>query len=346
MHDGAHILAEIEDKLKKITALAELEWYALNAVSKDGPLAPLIQAIKTAPPEEKKQIGVLVNTLRTTIEQRIAQRRLELIKAADSEEKDVTLPVQAPMGSLHPVTYAIEEIADIFKSIGFTRLSYPEVEWEWYAFEALNLGKDHPARDDVETFFIQENADPNLGRMVLTPHTSSGQVREFKRLGTPPVRTINISKTYRPNWDATHTPMFHQFEGICVDKNITIANLKGTIDYFVKKFFGMERKIRLRPYKFMFTEPSFEIDITCGICMGEGQVNGEKCKMCKSGWLELGGSGMIHEQVLRNGGVDPDEYTGWAFGFGVERVYSMKQGFNLDDIRILYSNDIRFLEQF
>ena len=187
--------------------------------------------------------------------------------------------------------------------------------------------------------------------MVLTPHTSNGQNREMKRIGAP-IRMINISKCYRPNWDATHTPMFFQFEGLCVDKNITIVNLKGTLDYFAKKYFGPETKTRLRPHHFQFTEPSFEVDITCTVCKGTGfvQYSNEamdqslRCKVCKSGWLELGGTGMVHPNVLTVGGIDPIQYSGWAFGFGIERVIMMKYG--LDDIRNYYSGDIRFLEQF
>ena len=182
--------------------------------------------------------------------------------------------------------------------------------------------------------------------MLLTPHTSSGQNREMKRVGKPPIRMINISKCYRPNWDVTHVPMFYQFEGMVVDEGINITHLKGTIDYFAKQFFGEKRETRLRPFHFQFTEPSFEVDITCEVCLRTGEVNGEKCRVCKSGWLELGGAGMIHPNVLKEGGVDPEIYTGWAFGFGVERVFMMKEGLKLDDLRILYAGDIRFLEQF
>lgn len=183
-------------------------------------------------------------------------------------------------------------------------------------------------------------------RMVLTPHTSNGQVREMEK-GKLPIRMINIAKCYRRQIDISHTPMFHQFEGMYIDKNVSIAHLKGVFDYFAKAFFGPERKTRLRPFHFQFTEPSFEVDITCGICGGSGKLaDGTKCRLCKAGWLELGGSGMIHPNVLRNGGIDPDAYSGFAFGWGVERTYMMKSGSQLDDIRLLYSNDVRFLEQF
>jgi len=194
--------------------------------------------------------------------------------------------------------------------------------------------------------------------MVLTPHTSSGQIREMMRLGKPPIRMINIAKTYRPNWDASHVPMFHQFEGLCIDKKINITHLKGTIDYFAKEFFGEDRETRLRPFHFQFTEPSFEVDITCDLCKGTGVILSEtkdpvtgktsksKCRLCKQGWLELGGTGMVHPNVLNAGGIDPKEYTGWAFGFGVERVMMMKPGVGLNNMRALYDGDIRVLEQF
>jgi phenylalanyl-tRNA synthetase alpha chain len=219
------------------------------------------------------------------------------------------------------------------------------VEWEYFSFEALNMPKGHPARDDFETFFIEAKEHQKFGKMILSPHTSSGQNREMQRV-KPPIRMINIAKTYRPNWDATHTPMFHQFEGLCIDKNINITHLKGTIDYFVKEFFGKERTIRLRPAHFQFTEPSFEIDVSCGICLGKGEVGGKKCRVCKSGWLELAGAGMVHPNVLKMGGIDQKVYTGWAFGFGPERCMMMREEMKIDDIRILYNGDIRFLEQF
>jgi phenylalanyl-tRNA synthetase alpha chain len=191
--------------------------------------------------------------------------------------------------------------------------------------------------------------------MVLTTHTSNGQVREMERLGQPPIRMINIGRTYRRQQDATHTQVFHQFEGLVVDKGINIQHLKGTIDYFAREFYGPEAKSRIRPFHFKFTEPSFEVDFSCHICHGtgylEGQVDAEtggthKCRFCKSGWHEVGGAGMVHPNVLKAGGIDPDEYTGFAFGWGVERTYSLKEGLNLDDIRLLYGTDLRFLEQF
>lgn len=304
--------------------------------------------MSSVPDKEKKEFGKTINNLKTDIESAIAKREKELL--TDTEPyTDITLPgTRFPQGHLHLVTYAIEEITRIFSRIGFIRMNYPEVEWDYFSFEALNIPKTHPARDEFETFFIDtpESDKPKEGKMILTPHTSSGQIREMLRVEKPPIRMINIAKTYRPNWDTTHTPMFHQFEGMCVDKDITITDLKGTIDYFAKEFFGHERETRLRPYHFQFTEPSFEVDISCGVCNGTGVVNESKCKVCKTGWLELGGAGMVHPKVLVAGGIDPGTYRGWAFGIGVERVIMMKEGISLDDLRIMYSGDIRFLEQF
>ncbi|MEK7533611.1 MAG: phenylalanine--tRNA ligase subunit alpha, partial [Patescibacteria group bacterium] len=253
-------------------------------------------------------------------------------------------------GHLHIVTQAITEITRIFERIGFARVRHPEVDWDYYAFESLNMPANHPARDEWETFFIEypgkPGRDPHKQKIVLTPHTSNGQVREMEK-GKLPIRMINIAKCYRRQIDVSHTPMFHQFEGLYVDKDVSIGNLKGVFDYFVKQFFGSSRTTRLRPFHFQFTEPSFEVDINCGICLGTGKLaDGTVCKLCKAGWLELGGAGMVHPVVLRNGGVDPELYSGFAFGWGIERTSMMKSGTKLDDIRLLYSNDIRFLEQF
>lgn len=384
METNKEILKQFSSELEKTTSLSALEELETTYLGRNGIINAQLQKIKDVDPQQRKEFGQQINELKKEITEKLTSKRGELITKSESENNtDVTLPgKQYPKGSLHLITYAIEEISAIFEKIGFIRMSYPEVEWEFFSFEALNMPADHPARDDFETFFIEGKKDEKYGRMVLTPHTSSGQPREMMRLGKPPIRMINIGKTYRPNWDASHVPMFHQFEGLCIDKDINITHLKGTIDYFAKQFFGENREIRLRPFHFQFTEPSFEVDITCGICNGTGFIsnpvilerirqsaetsrgsidsrlrgndnennqddgNKIKCKLCKSGWLELGGTGMVHPNVLKAGGIDPNEYTGWAFGFGVERVFMMKQGLNLDDIRMLYGGDIRFLEQF
>ncbi|GAF85886.1 unnamed protein product, partial [marine sediment metagenome] len=216
---------------------------------------------------------------------------------------------------------------------------YPEVEWDWYSFGALNFPKDHPARDEWETFFVDAKPDSKLGHMLLTPHTSSGQIREMENV-KPPIRMINIAKCYRRQLDVSHYPMFHQFEGFVIDKGINITHLKGTLDYFAKSFYGQGVKSRIRPYHFQFTEPSFEVDFSCTICLGRG------CKVCGNGWLEIGGAGVVHPSVLMAGGVDPKKYTGFAFGWGVERALMMKPGLNIDDLRTLYSTKLEILKQF
>ena len=324
--------------------LESLEETKLQFLGRNGKLTLAIKNITKVPPEKRKEFGILANEVKQTIEDELETQksRLKSQKITKSVEKiDVTNPgIKPPLGHLHLVTQAIEEITDIFGKIGFERVRYPEVEWDWYAFEALNFHADHPARDDWETFFIKGEPDPKRGPMLLTPHTSSGQIREMERLGKPPIRMLNIAKCYRRQSDISHAPMFHQFEGLVIDKDIAITHLKGTLDYFAKSFFGPERKARIRPYHFQFTEPSFEVDVTCGVCNGLG------CKLCKEGWLEMGGAGMVHPNVLKAGGINPQKYTGFAFGWGVERVLMMREGLKIDDLRILYSNNLDFLAQF
>lgn len=348
MNDTDKLVSKLTTDLDSVKSLTDLESMQINYLGRNGSINQLLKKIEEIPTEQRKEYGTKINEIKGNVEKKLEEKKLQLL---GEEEKtsyvDITLPGKKyPSGSLHPVTYAIEEITSIFNKIGFIRMTYPEVEWEYYSFESLNMPKGHPARDDFETFFVKANEHNEFGKMVLTPHTSSGQNREMKRLVKPPMKMINIAKTYRPNWDATHTPMFHQFEGMCIDKGINITHLKGTLTYFAKEFFGEKREIRLRPHHFQFTEPSFEVDITCGICFGTGEVSGQRCKVCKSGWLELGGSGMMHPNVLREGGIDPEEFTGFAFGWGVERTFMMKEGLKLDDMRIMYGGDIRFLEQF
>lgn len=342
------LLKQLQEELTQINSLSQLEQTETKYLGRNGLINDLLKQMKDIAPAEKREYGQQVNTVKNEITQILSEKRQQVLTAEEvSQYVDITLPgKQYPQGSLHMVTLAIQEISKIFEKIGFIRMSYQEIDWEYFSFEALNMPADHPARDDFETFFVDVPPHPEYGKMVLTPHTSNGQNREMRRLGKPPIRMINIGKTYRPNWDASHVPMFHQFEGLCVDKGINITHLKGTIDYFAKEFFGENRKTRLRPFHFQFTEPSFEVDVSCGVCDGTGFVGANKCKFCKSGWVELGGSGMVHPNVLKAGGLDPEEYTGWAFGFGFERVFMMKEGLKLDDIRILYSGDIRFLEQF
>ena len=324
--------------------LGSLEETKLQFLGRSGKLTLAMKEITKVSVEKRKEFGLLANEVKQTIENALETQKskLKTQKLERVVEKiDVTNPGVKPLlGHLHLVTQAIEEITGIFEKIGFEKLRYPEVEWDWYAFEALNFPANHPARDDWETFFIKGEPDPKKGPMLLTPHTSSGQIREMERKQKPPIRMLNIAKCYRRQSDVSHVPMFHQFEGLVVDENISIVHLKGTLDYFVKSFFGLNRKSRIRPYHFQFTEPSFEVDVSCGICLGKG------CKLCKAGWLEMGGAGMVHPNVLKAGGVNPNKYTGFAFGWGVERVLLMREGLRIDDLRTLYSNNLEFLQQF
>lgn len=313
-------------------------------------LSKLTRQIRLVPAADRGQVGTVVNDVKKSIIDAINNKHVSTI-AGPQSNFDPTIPGILPSeGHLHIVTQAIDEITRIFERISFTRVRHPEADWDWYAFESLNMPASHPARDEWETFFIdypgRPGNDPHKKQIVLTPHTSNGQVREMKK-GKLPIRMINIAKCYRRQIDVSHTPMFHQFEGLYVDHDVSIGHLKGVLDYFVKQFFGPNRKARIRPFHFQFTEPSFEVDVSCGICMGTGRLpNGQACRLCKSGWLELGGAGMVHPTVLKNGGVDTTKYNGFAFGWGVERCFMMKAGTHLDDIRLLYSNDVRFLEQF
>lgn len=318
----------------------ELEELRIVYLGRNGKLTTLIKEIGKLPTDERKQVGRLINEAKQTLQKTISSQKNSLKESA-REWFDATISGKKPkIGHLHLITYAIEEISSIFEKIGFVRVRYPEVEWDWFAFESLNMPEDHPARDEWETFFIDQKAHPKYGKMVLTPHTSSGQPREMQRVKTPPIRMINIAKCYRRQSDATHFPMFHQFEGLVIDKDINISHLKGTIEHFAKQFYGKGATSRIRPFHFQFTEPSFEVDFSCVHCKGKG------CKFCKSGWHEVGGAGMVHPNVLKAGGINPEKYTGFAFGWGVERVYLLKPGLGIDDIRLLYGLDTRYLRQF
>ncbi|MCW1892400.1 MAG: phenylalanine--tRNA ligase subunit alpha [Candidatus Uhrbacteria bacterium] len=331
-------------------SMGELEEIETKFLGRKGELTAILRQLGTIPVEERKVVGSRANEVKMEGEAAIADRRQVFATSAhaeiaDTDWADVTEPgVRPPKGHLHPVSQAIREITKIFDHVGFSRVRHPEVDWDWFAFESLNMPKEHPARDEWETFFV-DAPETKQGRMVLTPHTSNSQVRELL-LGELPIRMINIAKCYRRQIDVTHVPVFHQFEGLYVDKDVSITHLRGVLDYFAKSYFGPDRVTRLRPHHFRFTEPSFEIDVSCGVCGGTGLLNGAKCRTCKRGWLELGGAGMVHPNVLKAGGVDPKVYSGFAFGWGIERTASMKSGTKLDDIRILYKNDIRFLEQF
>ncbi|MFC1789995.1 phenylalanine--tRNA ligase subunit alpha [Patescibacteria group bacterium] len=318
-----------------------LEKIRVSFLGRKGKISLLLKDLKNAPPQLRGQLGQQLNKTKNYLTGAISNQRKKFLESETKNQTwfDVTLPgIKPEIGHLHLISQAIEEISQIFDRIGFTRVRHPEIEWDWYSFEALNMPANHPARDDFQAFYIEAPTSPK-GKMVLTPHTSSGQIREMKA-HKPPIRMINIGRCYRPEYDVRHAPVFHQFEGLYINKQVSITHLKGMLSFFAEEFFGPERKIRLRPYDFRFTEPSFEVDITCALCQGKG------CRLCKEGWLELGGSGMVHPVVLKNGGINPQEYSGFAFGWGVERVMMMKAGLKLPDLRLLWSPDLRLLNQF
>jgi phenylalanyl-tRNA synthetase alpha chain len=335
---GYVIEAEQQAKALLGSSNASIDELRIKLFGNKSEFSRLTKKIRDVIPSDRQQAGIVLNEVKRKIEKQLNDSSSVKRQASNKEFFDVTAPgIPPPVGHLHIVTQAIMEITRIFERIGFTRVRHPEVDWDWYPFESLNMPPNHPARDEWETFFI--GLSDKQGQIVLTPHTSNGQVREMEK-GKLPIRMINIAKCYRRQSDVSHVPMFHQFEGMYIDKGVTIGDLTGVFNFFVKNYYGPDRKIRLRPFHFQFTEPSFEVDINCGICLGKG------CKLCKEGWLELGGAGMVHPVVLKNGGIDPDVYNGFAFGWGVERAYMMKSGTKLDDIRMLYGNDVRFLKQF
>ncbi len=330
---------------------AELEEVRVHYLGRKGELTLRLKELAALSEKERRVAGELGNEIKQAVEGEIARKEAAFgvaafAKIGDTEWIDVTAPgAPVPEGHLHLTTQAIREIVDIFRRLGFTRVRYPEVDYDWYAFEALNMPPEHPARDEWETFFV-DLPPGEKGKAVLTPHTSNGQIHELVR-GQLPVRMINLSKCYRRESNVSHLPMFHQFEGLVIDKDISVTHLKGVLDHFARSFFGPDRRTRLRPFHFRFTEPSFEVDVSCDICGGSGMlISGEKCRICKEGWLELGGAGMVHPNVLTAAGVDPEQWGGFAFGWGVERTFMMKAGMNIADIRILYRNDPQFLRQF
>lgn len=338
---------EFHEVLEQVTDLAALEKIKNQFLGRKGKLKTLLKDVTRLADEERRTIGAIANEVKDALEAAYGKKAREF-SAADEDEQaerewiDITEPGRAPQeGHLHLTTQAIEEITDIFARIGFAAVRVPEIDWDYYAFSALNFPKNHPARDDWETFFV-DASEGKKGEMLLTPHTSNSQVRTMETQQLP-IRMINIGRCYRRQIDISHVPMFHQFEGMLIDKGISVAHLKGVLDYFARAFFGEGRKTRLRPHHFRFTEPSFEVDITCGVCGGD---ESGVCRLCKGGWLELGGSGMMHPRVLEAGGIDPSVYSGFAFGWGVERTLMMREGIKIDDMRVLYKNDLRFVKQF
>lgn len=331
-----------EETLKQMHKLAsqeELQDLKVKVMGKKGSLTALMKKMGSLSAEERPQMGQVINEVRNSLEKAWEDRMKEiedyhLQKRLDEEKIDISLPgTTMPRGHQHPLSKVVEEIEEIFLGMGFTIAEGPEIETDYYNFEALNLPKDHPARDMQDTFFITEE-------IVLRTQTSPVQVRTMEELFPElPVKIIAPGKVFRNDDDATHSPMFHQVEGLLVDKGIRMSDLKGILLYFSRQMFGEAREIRLRPSFFPFTEPSAEVDVSCMLCSGFG------CRLCKgTGWIEILGSGMVHPKVLKMGGYDPMEVTGFAFGMGVERIAMLKYG--IEDMRLLFDNDIRFLEQF
>lgn len=333
------------DSLKKIflaelniaASVAELQQLRVKYLGKKGALTAQLKSLSTLPAEEKRSFGKTVNELKEFIETEISARasvlgNADLRKRLASEAIDVTLPGKyTPFGSEHPINKVLKEITDVFITMGFGVEEGPQVELDYYNFEALNMPKDHPARDMQDTFYITDD-------VMLRTHTSPVQIRVMEQK-KPPLRFIAPGKVYRCDADVSHTPMFHQVEGLMVDTDISFSDLKGVLETFIHRIFGPDTPVRFRPSFFPFTEPSAEVDIGCVFCKRRG------CPVCKStGWLEILGAGMVNPHVFEMVGYDPEAYTGFAFGMGVERITMLK--YSIDDIRLFYENDIRFLRQF
>lgn len=326
-------------ELEQVKSLDALNGLRIKYMGKKGMLTQVLRGMGALAPEERPLIGKLANEIRDELERFIEEQKQRLSKEAleqklASETIDVTLPGRPlQLGHKHPLTLVLDEIKQIFTGMGFTIAEGPEIELDYYNFEALNIPKDHPARDMQDSFYIAPE-------VLLRTHTSPVQVRTMEKMVPQlPVKIIAPGKVYRRDDDATHSPMFHQVEGLLIDTKVTFADLKGTLLAFARQMFGEERKIRLRPSYFPFTEPSAEVDISCFKCGGSG------CRICKnSGWIEILGSGMVDPKVLEMSGYDPEKVSGFAFGMGVERIAMLKYG--IDDLRLLFENDLRFLKQF
>ena len=332
------IKVSVEEALKNADAMEALENIRIKFMGKKGELTAVLKGMGKLSPEERPKIGALANEIRQRLEKEIEEKKAAIaaaIEAKKLEEEviDVTMPGKRNNeGKLHPLTQVMNELKEIFMGMGFSVADGPEVEYDYYNFEALNIPKNHPARDTQDTFYIADN-------IVLRTQTSGMQVRVMEKT-KPPIRIIAPGKVYRSDTqDATHSPVVHQIEGLVVDKNITMADLKGTLEMFVKKLYGEQTRVRFRPHHFPFTEPSAEMDYSCFNCGGKG------CSVCKGeGWIEILGCGMVHPKVLANCGIDPEEYTGFAFGIGLERIAMGK--YSINDLRLFFENDLRFLEQF
>ena len=326
------------EELEKLNLPKDLEDFRVRVMGKKGPLTELLRGMGSLPAEERPKMGQLVNELRSTLETALKERETA-VQATLKEQRmkeerlDITMPgKKAETGGLHPLNIVLADLIDIFQSMGFDVVDGPEVETDHYCFEALNLPQDHPARDMQDTFYITDS-------ILLRTQTSAAQVRTMEQR-KPPIRIICPGRVYRADEvDATHSPVFHQVEGLVVDKGITMCDLKGILEQFAHEIYGPETKVKFRPSFFPFTEPSVEVDVSCSECGGKG------CRVCKgSGWIEILGAGMVHPNVLAGCGIDPEVYSGFAFGIGLDRLTITK--YKISDIRLLFENDLRFLEQF
>lgn len=330
-----------ENALKELHDCLEgkgLDALRVKYLGKKGELTTILKQMGKLSAEERPVIGQMANEVRQTLEDAVARRQEELkAKELDrrlaSEKLDITMPGKTRAeGGLHPLSIVQEDLIDIFRSMGFDVVDGPEIETDYYCFEALNVPKDHPARDMQDTFYLGEN-------LLLRTQTSAAQIRTMEGR-KPPIRIVCPGRVYRADdLDATHSPIFHQMEGLVVDKGISMCDLKGCLEQFVHEIYGPETKVRFRPSFFPFTEPSVEVDVSCSACGGKG------CRVCKgAGWIEILGAGMVHPRVLKGCGIDPDVYTGFAFGIGLDRLTTTR--YKISDIRLLFENDQRFLEQF
>jgi phenylalanyl-tRNA synthetase alpha chain len=332
------IVSDAEKKLAEADGLEKLNDIRVEVLGKKGALKELMKGMRDVAPEDRPKVGAMVNEARDHMTAMIEERKKELDmlvmeERMKAETIDVTLPAKkAEIGHRHPNQIALEELERIFVGMGYEVIEGPEVEWDEYNFTKLNIPPNHPAKDEQDTFYINKD-------IVLRTQTSPVQARRMEQ-GNLPIRMISPGRVFRSDEvDATHSPSFHQVEGLVIDKNITFADLKGTLDKFAKEVFGPDTKTKFRPHHFPFTEPSAEMDVSCFKCGGKG------CRFCKGeGWIEILGCGMVHPHVLEMCGIDPDEYTGFAFGVGLERIALLK--YEIDDMRLLYENDIRFLKQF
>ena len=332
------IKSEALAKIDASDALEKLNEIRVAYLGKKGELTTVLKSMKDVAPEERPKVGQMVNEVRALIEKRLEETKTALARKAREEQMkreviDVTLPAKkANTGHKHPNTIALEEVERIFVGMGYEVVEGPEVEYDLYNFEKLNIPKGHPARDEQDTFYINDS-------ILLRSQTSPVQARVMEKQ-KPPIRMIAPGRVFRSDEvDATHSPSYHQIEGLVIDKHITFADLKGTLAEFARELFGEDTKVKFRPHHFPFTEPSAEVDVSCFKCGGKG------CRFCKgSGWIEILGCGMVHPHVLEMCGIDPEEYTGFAFGVGLERIALLK--YEIDDMRLLYENDIRFLKQF